>query len=209
MSTHYKFLLCPQVVSLCFFLYQTAQACHIVILYTSLLCGVTYKRYRVEIIYAASIKKSLYIPKRDICYFWGYMGVYSPFALKKSRNVDPFHRYRDRDPKVSIPPTARHGEQFGGIRDFAEKRCGECAMHITRAITLMRVAKDAVLRGQKHAQKCSWHTHFPSKSRMYPPHPGHARDFAWYRGQRPSPARVIKMSHSNNSRTRKCGRFVA
>ena len=25
------------------------------------------------------------------------------------------------------------------------------------------------------------------------PHPGHARDFAWYRGQRPSPARVIKM----------------
>ena len=24
-------------------------------------------------------------------------------------------------------------------------------------------------------------------------HPGHARDFAWYRGQRPSPARVIKM----------------
>ena len=24
-------------------------------------------------------------------------------------------------------------------------------------------------------------------------HPGHARDFAWYRGQRPSPARVIKL----------------
>ena len=24
-------------------------------------------------------------------------------------------------------------------------------------------------------------------------HPGHARNFAWYRGQRPSPARVIKM----------------
>ena len=40
-------------------------------------------------------------------------------------------------------------------------------------------------------------------------HPGHARDFAWYRGQRPSPARVIKMSHNNNSRTRKCGGFVA
>ena len=34
-----------------------------------------------------------------------------------------------------------HGEQFGGIRDFAEKRCGECAMHITRAITLMCVAE--------------------------------------------------------------------
>ena len=34
-------------------------------------------------------------------------------------------------------------------------------------------------------------------------HPGHAGDFAWYRGQRPSPARVIKMSHNNNSRTRK------
>ena len=40
-------------------------------------------------------------------------------------------------------------------------------------------------------------------------HPGHARDFAWYRGQRPSPARVIKMSHNNNSRTRKCGGFVS
>ena len=39
-------------------------------------------------------------------------------------------------------------------------------------------------------------------------HPGHAWDFAWYRGQRPSPARVIKMSHNNNSRTRKCGGFV-
>ena len=25
------------------------------------------------------------------------------------------------------------------------------------------------------------------------PHPGHARDFAWYRSQRPSPARVNKM----------------
>ena len=36
-----------------------------------------------------------------------------------------------------------HGEQFGGIRDFAEKRCGECAMHITRAITLMCVAEVA------------------------------------------------------------------
>ena len=39
--------------------------------------------------------------------------------------------------------------------------------------------------------------------------PGHVRDFAWYRGQRPSTARVIKMSYNNNSRTRKCGGFVA
>ena len=29
--------------------------------------------------------------------------------------------------------------------------------------------------------------------RIYRSHPGHARDFAWYRGQRPSPARVVKM----------------
>ena len=34
-------------------------------------------------------------------------------------------------------------------------------------------------------------------------HPGHAKDFAWYRGQRPSPGRVIKMSHNKDSRTRK------
>ena len=40
-------------------------------------------------------------------------------------------------------------------------------------------------------------------------YPGHARDFAWYHGQRPSPARMIKMSHNNNSRTQKCGGFVA
>ena len=38
---------------------------------------------------------------------------------------------------------SRHGEQFGGIRDFAEKRCGEYAMHNTRAITLMCVAEVA------------------------------------------------------------------
>ena len=40
---------------------------------------------------------------------------------------------------------------------------------------------------------------------VFNPHPGHARDFAWYRGQRPSPARVIKKTHNNNSRTRKYG----
>ena len=50
--------------------------------------------------------------------------------------------------------------------------------------------------------------HFEWKP-TYDSHPGHARDFAWYRGQRPSPARVIKMTHNNNSRTRKCGGFVA
>ena len=49
-------------------------------------------------------------------------------------------------PKFQYRPRkffSRHGEQFGGIRDFAEKRCGECAMHITRAITLMCVAEVA------------------------------------------------------------------
>ena len=47
-------------------------------------------------------------------------------------------------PKFQYRPRkffSRHGEQFGGIRDFAEKRCGECAMHITRAITLMCVRR--------------------------------------------------------------------
>ena len=44
-------------------------------------------------------------------------------------------------------------------------------------------------------QKCQIRT--PSRSGTLPvliiAHPGHARDFAWYRGQRPSSARVIKM----------------
>ena len=49
-------------------------------------------------------------------------------------------------PKLQYRPRkffSRLGEQFGGIRDFAEKRCGECAMHITCAITLMCVAEVA------------------------------------------------------------------
>ena len=51
---------------------------------------------------------------------------------------------------------SRHGEQFGGIRDFAEKRCGECAMHITRAITLMCVAEVAAFLARLKTVSSYW-----------------------------------------------------
>ena len=76
-----------------------------------------------------------------------------------------------------------------------------------------------MLRGNQHGAReyddlQNWlymTSHFKDRSDIVTrlSHPGHARDFAWYRGQRPSPAHVIKMSHNNNSRTRKCGGFVA
>ena len=114
---------------------------------------------------------------RRVVIYHGYLlciltVIIVPSAFAGSRQT----KVRSTDIETEIPKFqyrprkffSRHGEQFGGIRDFAEKRCGECAMHITRAITLMCVAEVAALlarlKNAHIAERCSWHTHFPSKT---------------------------------------------
>ena len=71
---------------------------------------------------------------------WIHMINNSNFSMHISKSAavsicDPSTDIETEIPKFQYRPHkffSRHGEQFGGIRDFAKKRCGECAMHITR-----------------------------------------------------------------------------